>query len=244
MSLYKITIKYDGSNYRGWQMQSDKRTIQGEIEKALLPLNNDKRVVVTGAGRTDSGVHALGQVAHFNLESKLKQKQLLKAINARLHTDIRITELKIVDDEFHARYSARKRYYKYQCYTGDNLLYNNQVWMINKQNVKELNLFSEKIIGKHDFLSFSKLNKDLNNTICEIFQSEWIENENMLTFKVCGNRFLHHMVRYLVGTMIAVVNNKISLKEFLELLNKPQKDVKIFKAPPQGLILYRIDYEE
>jgi len=243
MSRYKIMIKYDGTNYFGWQIQLDKPTIQSEIEKAISPLNDDKRVAITGAGRTDTGVHAFGQVAHFNLESKLSEQQLLKAINARLPLDIRIPELIKIDDDFHARYSAKKRYYTYQCYYGENLLYNNQAWKIEKQNVVELNRFAEKILGKHDFLSFSKLNKQLDNTICEIFQSEWFESEKMLTFKVCGNRFLHHMVRYLVGTMIAGMEGKISIEHFVKLLDNPQNDVKIFKAPPQGLILIGIDYD-
>lgn len=244
MSRYKITLKYDGTNYFGWQIQSRKRTIQGELEKALMPLNNDERVPVIGAGRTDTGVHALGQVSHFDLDTSLYEKQLLKAINARLQKDIRVTEILKVDDNFHARYSARKRYYHYQCNLGDNLLFNNQAWMIDKPDVDELDRFAEKILGKHDFLSFSKLNKDLDNTFCDIYQSMWFENENMLTFKVCGNRFLHHMVRYLVGTMIAGAKGKISIDNFLELLNKPQTDGKIYKAPPQGLILYGINYED
>jgi len=243
MSRYKITLKYDGTNHFGWQIQSNKRTIQGEIEKSLIPLNNDVRVPVIGAGRTDTGVHALGQVAHFDLETSLHEKQLLKAMNARLPFDIRVSELNQINDKFHARYSARKRYYHYQCYLGDNLLFNNQAWMIDNINVDKLNRFAKKLLGKHDFLSFSKLNKDLDNTFCDIFQSMWFENEKMLTFKVCGNRFLHHMVRYLVGTMIVGANGKISMNIFLGLLNNPQTDVKIYKAPPQGLILYGIDYE-
>ena len=244
MSRYKINIQYDGTNYFGWQMQSQQRTIQAEIENALVPLNNDKRVKIIAAGRTDSGVHALGQVAHFDLNTKLKPVQLLKALNARLPKDIRILEIAAKGDEFHARFSAIKRHYRYQCYLGDNLLYRNQSWFISEIDKSTLNRLSQKIIGKHDFLSFSKLNKQLDNTKCNIYQSEWIENDNMLIFNVCGNRFLHHMVRYLVGTMVAGSQGKISLDYFEYLLNNPQKNVKIFKAPPEGLILIGIDYDK
>jgi len=244
MSRYKIKIQYDGTNYFGWQMQSQQRTIQAEIEKALSPLNNDKRVKVTAAGRTDTGVHALGQAVHFDLNTSLKPIQLLKALNARLPHDIRILEVASKGDEFHARFSAIKRYYRYQCYLGDNLLYRNQSWFINQIDKSKLSIFSQKILGEHDFLSFSKLNKQLDNTKCHIYQTEWIENDNMLIFNVCGNRFLHHMVRYLVGTMIAGAQGKISLDHFEDLLNNPQKNVKIFKAPPEGLILIGIDYDE
>ncbi|MBU0528970.1 tRNA pseudouridine(38-40) synthase TruA [bacterium] len=243
MSRYKITIQYDGTNYFGWQMQSHKRTIQKEIEIALAPLNENKRVKVIGAGRTDTGVHAFAQVAHFDLDTNLKNTQLLNALNARLPNDIKIVDVVQTGAEFHARFSAKKRYYQYQCYLSKNLLFKNQAWLIGKIEKSKLDIFAKKIIGTHDFLSFSKLNIKLDNTLCSIYQSEWIESNNMLTFNVCGSRFLHHMVRYLVGTMVAGAQGKISLKYFEDLLSNPQKNVKIFKAPPEGLILIGIDYD-
>ena len=243
MLRYKITIQYDGANYFGWQMQSQKRTIQSEIETALAPLNDNKRVKIFGAGRTDTGVHAFGQVAHFDLDTDLKTIQLLKAINARLPDDIRIIDVTETIDEFHARFSAKKRHYRYQCYLGDNLLFKNQSWSISKIEKSKLDIFANKITDTHDFLSFSKLNKQLKNTVCNIYESKWFKTENMLIFNVCGNRFLHHMVRYLVGTMIAGAQGKISLNYFEDLLNNPQINVKIFKAPPEGLILVGIDYD-
>lgn len=244
MLRYKITIQYDGTHYFGWQMQSHKRTIQKEIEAALAPLNNNKRVKVTGAGRTDTGVHAFGQVAHFDLDINLKNSQLLKALNARLPHDIRIVDVAQTSDDFHARFSAKRRYYRYQCYLGDNLLFKNQSWFIGEIEKSKLDIFAEKINGTHDFLSFSKLNKQLENTECSIYESKWFKSENMLIFNVCGNRYLHHMVRYLVGTMVAGAQDKISLDYFENLLINPQKNVKIFKAPPEGLILIGIDYDK
>ena len=244
MSRYKIIIQYDGTNYFGWQMQSHKRTVQSEIESALAPLNENNRVKIIGAGRTDTGVHAFGQVAHFDLDTKLKTVQLIKALNARLPNDIRIIDIVETIDEFHARFSAKRRYYRYQCYLDDNLLFKNQSWFVGEIDKSILDVFANKIIGTHDFLSFSKLNKQLKNTVCIIYESKWFKSENMLIFNVCGNRFLHHMVRYLVGTMIAGAQGKISLDYFENLLLNPQKNVKIFKAPPEGLILIGIDYDE
>ena len=244
MSRYKIILQYDGTNYFGWQMQSQKRTIQKEIETALAPLNNDNRVIVTGAGRTDTGVHAFGQVAHFDLDTNLKTTELLKALNARVPLDIKIIDLVQTNDKFHARFSAKRRHYRYQCYLGDNLLFKNQSWLTGEIEKSKLEIFAEIIMGTHDFLSFSKLNKQLENTICSIYQSKWFKTENMLIFNVCGNRFLHHMVRYMVGTMVAGAQDKISLDYFDDLLTNPQKNVKIFKAPPEGLILIGIDYDE
>jgi len=242
MSRYKLTIQYDGTNYFGWQMQLQKRTIQGEIEKALTPLNINNRVSVTGAGRTDTGVHAFGQVAHFDLDTNLKTTQLLSALNARLPDDIRIIDIAETGDEFHARFSARKRYYRYQCYLDDNMLFKNQSWYVSEIDKTILDIFAKKIKGTHDFLSFSKLNKQLKNTDCDIYESKWFTYESMLIFNVCGNRFLHHMVRYLVGTMVAGAQGKLSLEYFEDLLISPQTNVKIFKAPPEGLILDKIDY--
>ena len=244
MSRYKITIQYDGTNYFGWQIQSHTRTIQSEIEAALAPLNTNKRVGITGAGRTDTGVHAFGQVAHFDLDTNLKTNQLLNALNARLPDDIRIIDVKETGDEFHARFSARKRYYRYQCYLGNNILFKNQTWFIDNIDKSLLDIYAKKIRGTHDFQSFSKLNKQLKNTVCDIYESKWFTYENMLIFNVCGNRFLHHMVRYLVGTMVAGVQGKLSLEYFEDLLINPQKNVKIFKAPPEGLILDKIDYDK
>jgi len=243
MARYKIKVKYDGTNYLGWQMQREKNTIQNVLEESILPLNNNNRVVVTGAGRTDTGVHALGQVAHFDLDTQLKTNQLLRAINARLPNDIRIIYLEIVNDDFHACFSAIRRYYHYQCYLGDNLLFRNQAWLISNIDKNLLNSFAELIIGENDFLSFSKIDKTKKNTICNIYQSIWIEKEKMLTFKVSGNRFLHHMVRYLVGTMMAGAQGKISFEKFNNMLKNSQKDAKVYKAPAQGLILVGIDYE-
>ena len=111
MSRYKITIQFDGANYFGWQMQSHKRTIQSEIETALVPLNNNSGVKIVGAGRTDTGVHAFGQVAHFDLRTSIKTIQLKKALNARLPHDIRIINVTKTNAEFHARFSAKRRYY-------------------------------------------------------------------------------------------------------------------------------------
>lgn len=243
MSRYKITIQYDGTNFFGWQMQTEERTVQGDIENAIKPLNKGQKIKVIGAGRTDTGVHALEQVAHFDLDTRLGNDELLRAINARLSEDIKITKIAKVNNDFHARFSAIRRYYKYQCFTGKNLLFRNQAWLIDDIDKNTLNLLANIIIGEYNFLSFSKLNKELEHTRCIIYESGWKMTEEMLTFNVCGNRFLHHMVRYLVGTMVAIAQNRLPFENFKELLINPQSNVKIFKAPPQGLFLLGIDYE-
>ena len=244
MKRYKLLIKYDGEKFCGWQIQKDKRTVQGVIENALSQVFKIKsRVIIHGAGRTDSGVHAYQQVAHFNFLTNLNENNLKNAINSKLEIDCRIISVKVVNNNFHARFSALRRQYLYQCYTGDSLLYRNQSLLLKKVKLRCLNSLAKKIIGTHDFLSFSKYNPDISSTKCKIYDSKWILNKDMVTFSIVSNRFLHHMIRYLVGTMIAVSEGRISKKSFNFLLANPRKNVRIFKAPSQGLILNKIDYE-
>lgn len=244
MNRYKLLIKYDGGRFCGWQIQKDKRTVQGVIENALSQVFKIKsRVIIYGAGRTDSGVHAYQQVAHFDFLTNLSENNLKNAINSKLEIDCKIISVRIVNNDFHARFSAIRRQYLYQCYIGDSILYRNQSWFLNKVKYRCLNSLAKEIIGTHDFLSFSKYNPNLSNTKCKIYQSKWILYEDMVIFSVVSNRFLHHMIRYLVGTMIAVSEDRFSKKSFKFLLENPEKSVRIFKAPPQGLILNRIDYE-
>ena len=244
LSRYKLTLQYDGSAFFGWQLQAKERTVQGEIEKAILKISNSReRIPVHGAGRTDTGVHALGQVAHVDLETRLNETELNNALNGNLPMDCRVMEVEKVAGDFQARFDATKRHYRYQCFTGESILFQNQSWHLPELDLDYLNKLAHIIIGDHDFLSFSKFNDDLEHTRCIIHKSEWKSEGKMVIFTIVGNRFLHHMVRYLAGTMVAVVENRFSENEFLSLLKTPQKNVRIFKAPAQGLILEKVDYE-
>ncbi len=244
MPRFKITLQYDGADYFGWQMQASERTVQGEVEACIAPFNDNNRVKVIGAGRTDTGVHAWGQVAHFDLKTELDTCTLTDAFNARLPNDIYVTDLRVVPGDFHARYSAKVRHYRYQCLMSVDILMRNQTWIIDDLSVDHLQQCVELIKGEHDFKSFCKSNPEVNHTRCIIYHTAWINDEKMLTFRISGNRFLHHMVRYLVGSMVAVAQRRLSLEEFKMLLNQPNKNVHIFKAPAQGLILEKVDYDE
>ena len=242
MPRFKIALQYDGAKYFGWQFQPSKRTVQNELEKVITRFSNDNKITVHGSGRTDTGVHALNQVAHFDLATELDTCTLTKAINSYLPEDIFITSLEVVPGEFHARYSASKRIYLYQCYTGDNLLFRNQCWMTGPVDYNKLQSVAEVLIGEHDFLSFCKFRSDVKNTVCKIFESVWVKQDYMLNYNITGSRFLHHMIRYLTGTMIEISKGRYSLEDFVSLLKNPKKNVQIFKAPPQGLILKKIEY--
>jgi tRNA pseudouridine38-40 synthase len=244
MNRYRIKIQYDGSNFSGFQSQKDNSGIQNKIESSIAMLNKKKFVKLYGASRTDSGVHALGQIAHFDLNTDLSENDLKKAINARLKKEIRISDVKTVNQDFHSRFNAKSKEYNYYCTLDENPLDIKNHFFVKNINIEILNNTSRLIIGEHDFLSFSKFSNKKNN-ICSILRSEWIldKTNQKLLYIIRGNRFLHHMVRYLVGTMIATAQNKMTIEEFEGLISKPKKDAKIFKSPAKGLILKEIFYE-
>jgi tRNA pseudouridine38-40 synthase len=241
---FKITLQYDGTGFRGWQLQNKERTVQGEIEDALQILNKKKLIRVHGAGRTDTGVHAMGQVAHFDFNTDLDTCALKDALNGNLARDVRVMDCVVVSPEFHARFSALRRYYQYRCRRNIFLLDRNYSWLTGSVDLTLLNEAASVIIGNHDFTSFSKNSEDLDHRRCIIYDSVWKENGDVVNYHVSGNRFLHHMVRYLVGTMLEISRGKIKMEQFKELINHPIENVNIFKAPPQGLVLTRVDYDD
>lgn len=241
---YKITIQYDGSYFSGWQIQKNKITVQGLLEKKIRKICKvSNRIVVYGSSRTDTGVHAYGQIAHVDLELNLNIQKIKDALNGNLPWYCRVSEVKKVNLDFNARFNATSREYIYQCFTGKSILFNNQSWILPRLDIKFLNSLSQNLLGNLDFLSFSKFRKDLKNTKCNIFSAYWKKDKDMYTFHVKANRYLHHMIRYIVGAMIGVYQNRMSREEFLLLIQKPRKSVHIFKAPPQGLILNKVNYD-
>ena len=243
MERYKIIIQYDGTKYSGFQSQKNKNAIQDKIETSLSFLNSNNIIRIHSASRTDAGVHALGQVAHFDLGKNISTHDIKKAINARLDKEIRIVNVEKVKNDFHSRYDAIGKQYVYKCTLSNNPLLINHMYYIKNIDIEKLNNCAKIIIGKHDFLSFSKFS-DKKNNFCTINQSFWeIESDNISYF-INGDRFLHHMVRYLVGTMIAVSQDKISLDFFESLLFNPSKDAKIYKSPAKGLFLNEVFYKD
>ena len=245
MQRYKIIIQYDGSSFSGWQLQKNRNTVQGEIENALRIISGSKdRIAVNGSGRTDSGVHAYGQVAHFDLDTNLTSVDLSNAINSNTSEDCRIMSIEKVGSDFESRFDAKKRRYRYQIYLGSSLLYRNQAWLINDIEMNMLHQLSKMIIGEHDFLSFSKYRLGQKNTNSIIYESVWKKKDKMLLYEISGNRFLHHMVRYLVGTMVQVSRGMYPKGEFSSLLHQPRKNVQIHRAPANGLILLKVEYDK
>jgi len=240
---FKIHIQYDGTGFHGWQVQKEDRTIQGSLDSVLAKLNNSVKINVIGSGRTDSGVHAMDQVAHFDWNTNMDSCKITSALNGNLPEGMRVKDCIVVPDDFHARFSAVKRHYLYTCRTDESIMDRHAVWQTGLLEIEALNNVSTLLLGEHDFTSFSKYNSEIENRVCTIYLSEWTQSGNIVNYRVAANRFLHHMVRYLVGTMVEITNGKMTISEFKDLLHKPREDVKVYRAPAQGLFLEKVDYD-
>ena len=241
---YKFIIQYDGLSFHGWQRQKSKRTIQGDIERVLKKLFPEEKISLIGSGRTDAGVHSLGQIAHAELPGSMASNNLRKAINGNLKRDVHILSVKEVDKQFHARYSAKSREYEYHLakyFSPLTRYYTSELkWEI---DLKKMNEICPFLLGQHDFSSFCKASAEVENKICTIYNLNWAEKEGKYIFNIRANRFLQHMVRYIVGTMIEVARGRYTLKDFINILNDEKIDKAVVKAPAKGLLLKKIYYD-
>ena len=241
---YQLTIQYDGSDFHGWQVQPKQRTVQGDIEKALCKIFSEKKITLIGAGRTDAGVHALAQVAHVELNDRFSPDELCRALNGTLEKDVRIDLVETVKGDFHARFSAIAREYEY--YLVENYSPINRQYVANLKWEVDLELLNECatiLLGEHDFSSFCKSNSEVENKICKISKAHWKNVGERLIFFVRADRFLQHMVRYLVGTMLEVGRGRYDLMDFLALINNNAKKAMVVRAPAKGLFLKKIYYD-
>jgi len=241
---YGAEIEYDGSAYCGFQKQINGPTVQEELEKAII-LVCGKPIAVMAAGRTDSGVHALGQVVAFDLEWKHGSDDLRRAMNAKLPDDIAIVGLSERKADFHPRFDAKRRTYQYQ-------IYNESVrspmlrlvsWHVDQPlNVDNMNKAAESIIGEHDFATFGQAPSG-RNTVRQVFEANWKAQNGLLKFTIEANAYLFRMVRSLVGSMKVVGEGSWSVKEFEEALKARDRGRSAKTAPPQGLFLTHVCYQ-
>lgn len=245
---YRLLIEYDGTPFRGWQLQKERPTVQGEVEAVLERLTEKRRPVVA-SGRTDTGVHAFGQVASVDVPEKWDAPSLRKAMNALLPMEIRIREIRRVPGDFHPRYHATLRTYEY--YVGlvedaASPFHRRWCWPLLDDPLDEtlLHRAAEGIPGERSFASFGKAGQPERGERCRVQEAVWEPWAELgLRFRIGANRYLHHMVRYLVGTMVDVARRARPLDEMIELLEKPDtKLVTSPPAPPEGLFLSRVDY--
>ncbi len=240
-------VEYDGTNYHGWQLQKDLPTIQGSIESALGHiLQTPTRV--HGAGRTDAGVHALGQVAHFLADWSHSVEELRRGCNALLPVDIVLKKLEPASDDFHARHSARAKTYEYQIINQPirSPLKRLYAWHIPYQlDVELMNRAASHLIGSHNFATFGSPTEGTPSTIREMLEArcEMMKSGESIRFVIRGTGFLRYMVRSIVGTLVLVGKRKIMPEDFREILESCDRSLSGPTVPAHGLCLVHVDYD-
>ena len=242
---YFLTLSYKGTAYHGWQVQDNAPTVQGMLQKALSTLLEEK-IDVTGAGRTDTGVHAAYYIAHFDAGSgKPQEKNFVYHLNAMLPKDIAVSSVRPVPDDAHARFSAILREYKYYILTEKDPFKIDTAYRYPLSlDMDKMNEAAELLKGYSDFESFCKLHADNKTTICHLRDSIWEKNGSMLIYTVSADRFLRNMVRAIVGTLIDVGRGKTDVARFREIIEAKNRGAAGTSAPAHGLFLTDIHYPD
>jgi tRNA pseudouridine38-40 synthase len=242
LNNYKLLIQYDGTNYAGWQIQENAVTIQQIISNSINKiLKVDVNLI--GSGRTDTGVHALGQIANFRTEVEIDIYRFKHSLNSILPFDISIIEMNKIDPSFHSRFDAKKRSYIYLITQQKSPFYKNYSYFYpSKLDINKLNSISKAFIGENDFTSFSKKNSDVENKNCTVYDLHWRIQNSLIIFYIQANRFLHGMVRTIIGTLLKA-QEMDNPEMFIENVFKAQNREKAFESvPSKGLFLYKVEY--
>ena len=244
MHNYKIIIEYDGTNFVGWQQQENGQSIQSAIQQALSKLSGEK-VTIFGAGRTDAGVHAYAQVASFVLNKKIETDVIRDGLNQHLRPQpIAVIKAEIVDADFHARFSAKKRWYEYKIINRRPPLTIdlNRAWCVHKNlDIEKMKVESSAFIGKHDLNAFRSAHCQSKSSIKTIEDIHIKHEGEQIIFNVCAKSFLHSQVRIMVGTLVDIAKGNIN-KTISDIINSKDREVAGQTAPAHGLYLKKIDY--
>jgi tRNA pseudouridine38-40 synthase len=240
-----LLIEYDGTDFSGWQVQDNGRSVQGELERACQQLFGE-RIPVHGAGRTDAGVHGRGMVAHVELPDTMTLHKLVMALNATTPKDIAVRDTRLVPEDFHARHSASSRTYRYTIKQERTALDRNFVWAIHRKVDQEtIERITTLLPGEHDFTSFSKRTNDVDHYRCIVQHASWDFHGTTFALTIRANRFVRGMVRALVGAIVQTGQGMLSEAQFKTLLHSPRELARAkYLAPPHGLILEAVEYPE
>lgn len=242
MAHWKIVLEYDGTDFSGWQIQPNGRTVQEELERALRQITGAD-VRVAGGGRTDAGVHARGQVATFSLYKELGPDELRRSLNGVLPEDVVVHEASIVDDQFHARFSASARRYAYTIAVGPTAIDRRTTWACPYRLDEDvLHRLAVRVKGEHDFTSFAKVGSEVEHGRCIVTTSEWRMDGDRWFYHVKANRFLYGMVRALVGTMVDMARGYRPESDWDAILEAKDRRKAGTAAPACGLCLMSIEY--
>ena len=244
MPTTRLLIEYDGTDFRGWQTQREGPTVQGAVEAALATALREP-VGVVGSGRTDAGVHARGQVAHFVTEAPVDARRLRASLNGLLPPAVVVLAAEAAADGFHARYDARQRHYRYLASTGPRALdRRTRAFLHPALDLARMNEAAAALIGRHNFSSFCRTRSETVNRVCTVERARWAAGTRPgdLTFEVSADRFLHGMVRALVGTLAEVGRGRRAPAELADVLAAHDRRAAGPAAPACGLCLDRVDY--
>ena len=244
MRNIKVTIEYDGTNYHGWQIQPNAITVQAAIQDALAKITKAQTQII-GAGRTDTGVHAAGQVANFHTLSQMPPIAFQKALNATLPRDIVITDVEEVPPDFHARFSAVSRTYRYTILNRtypSALLRNNAYFFPEPIDVQGADTACRSLVGVRDFSSFQRSGSERIKPICEIYECRCWQEGDLVYFEIEADAFLRGMVRAIVGTILKLHDEENRVNQLLQILDARDRSAAGASAPPHGLSLLSIKY--
>lgn len=241
---YKLVISYRGTTYYGWQAQVEQQSIQTTIEQVLSTILNTP-IKIYASGRTDAGVHAYGQVAHFDFGSIADLAKLQYGLNSLLPADIRIDQLTKVDDDFHARFSAVAKCYIYKINTGrpNPFTYQDELFTLVPLDLKVLKDAAKLFLGTHNFQDFTAKEEDNDNFVRRIDDISIITDGERITIKVRGSGFMRYQMRMMIGTLLEIAKGKLSSEFIKQHLDQNDRHVVAYKAPSHGLYLQEVIYE-
>jgi tRNA pseudouridine38-40 synthase len=244
MPRFKIFLEYQGTRYRGWQIQQNARTVQGEISKALAAIFPGKEFEFQGAGRTDAGVHALLQVAHLDLDTRLAPRDIGRRLNEALPPDVNILRVEVAPGRFHARHHAVGRVYLYQISRRRTAFGKNYVWWIpDDLDLRRMREAANLLLGMRDFKSFTADEPEEKSTRVLIEKLEIEESGDLILIRIHGSHFLWKMVRRLVGVLVEVARGKLTLEEVQRFLQFRSNRPAELTAPASGLFLEKVFYQ-
>jgi tRNA pseudouridine38-40 synthase len=246
MKCWKLHLEYEGTRYRGWQIQHNAKSVQGELTEAVRELF-ESRAEIYGSGRTDAGVHAVGQIVHLKvpeLKTEVTPRQLQNAINDLLPHDINIKAVENASPEFHARHDALARAYVYQIATKRTAFGKNHVWWVkDRLDLRSMQLAAKMVEGKHDFVSFcEKEDGKKQSTVVKVDHSNVFMDEDLICFRIAASHFLWKMVRRITGMLVEVGRGNLGYDGFHRLIKFPSDVPAKFTAPPSGLFLEQVLY--
>ena len=241
---YLLTISYLGTEYHGWQVQPNGITVQEKVQDALEHVYKT-RPALTGCSRTDAGVHAKEFCCHYDTQQIIPESGIISALNTVLPNDIAVIGCKIVDNDFHARYSAKGKNYIYRIYNNkvQNPFLFDRSWQISRPlNIKKMNIFLTDLVGTHDFVAFSSSGRSVEDTIRTITECKAEQKGDFVEISISANGFLYNMVRIIVGTAVEVSDGKIPEDIAKDIFNTNDRNLAGITAPPHGLFLNKVFY--